>query len=93
LEYDRCTTRKLRLWLSDLKLSKGCADCGYAKYACALQFDHEGPKTASISELRSSKKRILDEIEKGKCVVRCANCHSVKTWERKNVHKNIRLVV
>ena len=25
----------------------------------------------------------IEEINRGKCVVRCANCHSVKTWREK----------
>jgi len=56
----------------------------YNANPCALQFDHEGPKTASISSIRSSQRRILTEIESGKCVLRCANCHAVKTWADKN---------
>ncbi len=80
----RRSMQKMRQWLSDYKLERGCIDCGYKEFACALQLDHNGPKTASISELRSSKKRMLEEIKKGQCVVRCGNCHSVKTWRDKN---------
>lgn len=76
--------RKVRAWLAAYKLARGCKDCGYNKFACALQLDHEGPKTAAISMLRTSTARILAEIKHGRCVVRCANCHAVKTWERKN---------
>ena len=81
----RRSARKVRQWLANYKLIRGCVDCGYKQFACALQLDHNGPKTASISELRSSKKRILEEIERGNCVVRCANCHAVKTWKEKNM--------
>jgi len=79
----KSSVRKIRVWLSGLKLKLGCRDCGYNKHAAALQFDHEGPKIAAISELRTSKSRILAEIKRGRCKVRCANCHSIKTWERK----------
>lgn len=80
----RRSAQKVRQWLADYKLERGCVDCGYKKFACALQLDHMGPKTANISELRLSKKRILEEIHRGQCMVRCANCHSVKTWREKN---------
>lgn len=76
--------RKVRQWLADYKIERGCIDCGFSTHFAALQLDHTGPKTASISELRSSIKRMQEEIEKGKCVVRCANCHSIKTWCDKN---------
>ncbi len=83
-ESDRNQRAALRQWLSDYKTERGCVDCGYKEFGCALQFDHMGKKTASISELRSSKKRILKEIEEGDCVIRCANCHAIKTWRDKN---------
>lgn len=73
----------VRAWLADYKMSKGCADCGYAEHPAALQLDHEGEKSIEIADARTSVARLLREIESGQCVVRCANCHSVKTWERK----------
>lgn len=78
---------EVREWLSNYKLERGCKDCGYNQFACALQLDHEGVKSIAIADARSSIKRLKEEIEKGKCVVRCANCHSVKTWRDKNRHK------
>lgn len=72
-----------RAWLAAYKLERGCVDCGYNEFACALQLDHEGVKSISIADARSSIPRLKKEIEDGKCVVRCANCHSVVTWKRK----------
>lgn len=69
-----------RKWLADYKTSRGCVDCGYKQHAAALQLDHTGTKTAAISQIRTSIKRMQAEIEAGECVVRCANCHAVKTW-------------
>lgn len=80
----RKSCKKIRLWLYDFKLSRGCADCGYKAHPAALQIDHEGPKTSTISDIRSSVARIQAEIASGKCKVRCARCHSVKTWADKN---------
>ncbi len=76
--------RATRKWLADYKIEHGCVDCGFNRHPSALQIDHIGEKTADISLLRSSVKRILAEIELGKCVVRCANCHAIKTWAEKN---------
>lgn len=73
----------VRAWLADYKVKRGCVDCGYDGHFAALQLDHEGKKSVSIAEARSSIDRLLAEIRNGECVVRCANCHSIKTWERK----------
>ena len=72
------------MWLAEYKETIGCVDCGYAVHFSALQLDHQGKKTAEISNIRSSKERLLKEIKSGDCVVRCANCHSVRTWANKN---------
>ena len=70
--------------VNEIKLSRGCADCGYAEHAVALEFDHlpGTTKVASINELvgRLDINGIRDEIEK--CEVVCANCHRVRTQER-----------
>jgi len=80
----RNSATKVRLWLTEYKLNKGCCDCGYNKNAAALQLDHTAEKRLSISEARSSITRLVNEIESGKCMVRCAVCHAVKTWATKN---------
>lgn len=83
----RASTNKYRAetrnFLAEYKMERGCVDCGYKEHPAALQLDHEGYKSVSIAEARSSKTRLLAEIEAGKCVVRCANCHAVVTWKRK----------
>jgi len=75
----------VREWLAAYKVEHGCVDCGYRGHPAALQLDHEGPKSVSIADARSSIPRLMAEIERGECKVRCANCHSIKTWERKKV--------
>lgn len=66
------------------KASMGCADCGMTDSRC-LQLDHvTGVKVANVSDMvRSDRawKAILGEV--AKCDVVCANCHSVRTHERK----------
>ncbi len=69
--------------LIGIKLKSGCVDCGYDKHPQALQFDHvRGEKSFSIS---NSLTRSLDVLlaEVAKCEVRCANCHAIKTAERR----------
>ena len=72
----------VREWLADYKLRHGCKDCGYRAHFAALQLDHEGPKRREIADARSSIRRLEEEIANGRCVVRCANCHAIKTWQR-----------
>ena len=61
-----------------------CLDCGESDVR-VLQFDHTDPTTKedNVSRLvmNSAWVRVLDEIRK--CVVRCANCHRIKTAERR----------
>jgi hypothetical protein len=57
----------------------GCVDCG-ASDICALDFDHVGPKRASVMRLardEASLARLDEEI--ACCEVRCANCHRRRT--------------
>ncbi len=61
-----------------------CVDCGENDVR-VLQFDHTDPTTKedNVSRLvkTSAWVRVLDEIRK--CAVRCANCHRIKTAERR----------
>lgn len=68
-----------------LKLALGCADCGWAGWARGLDWDHSrGVKEHEISALVNHRGSIEDLIsETSKCDVVCANCHRVRTWERR----------
>jgi hypothetical protein len=66
------------------KVSKGCVDCGYNLNPHALEFDHLPgyEKTQTVASLMyRSWERIWEEITK--CEVVCANCHAIRTYERK----------
>lgn len=71
--------RKLKL----LKLLGGkCIDCGYDKHPAALDFDHINPKSKiknAGSLFRSRWDVAVAEVIK--CVIRCSNCHRIKTAE------------
>lgn len=80
-----CKTRadriKLKRKLVDL-LGGQCIDCGYSAHLAALDFDHVDPKTKKfmIGEELGNPYRYYDLLEEiKKCVIRCANCHRIKT--------------
>lgn len=63
------------------ELGGKCVDCGYSAHLAALDFDHVDPKTKSFNigqKLSNSPYYELLE-EARKCVIRCANCHRIKT--------------
>jgi hypothetical protein len=66
--------------MSNLK-GKSCVDCGNSN-PIVLQFDHvKGEKFGAVAKMVHdgySVKRIEEEIQK--CVIRCANCHAIKTY-------------
>jgi len=75
---------ELVAWMRAVK-SRPCADCGEQFHPAAMTFDHL-PGTTKRSNLaslvaRSSIKVARDEI--AKCEVVCANCHAVRTYERR----------
>jgi len=73
---------KRRQEINELKMSRGCIDCGYAKHPAALQFDHVDPSSKRFRISTSMNRRWEDVLEEiAKCEVRCANCHAVKTVE------------
>jgi len=77
---------KRRVMLAELKVKMGCADCGFNKHSAALQFDHIDPATKKFDiskSLNRTWESILEEI--AKCVLRCANCHAIKTADNKEM--------
>ena len=68
-----------------IKLARGCTDCGYAQHARALDWDHVGDgKTAGISTMIANRRPWHEIIAEMKvCQVRCANCHRIRTYERR----------
>jgi hypothetical protein len=79
---------KKRRWMLDLLVEQGCFDCE-TRDVRVLTFDHLRDKTAVVSQLvqkDASWDRIKQEI--AKTVVRCLNCHSIKTEERANSRRH-----
>jgi hypothetical protein len=70
--------------LQAYKMERGCADCGYKSRPEALDFDHvRGTKVADMRTMlrRGREDAIWEEV--AKCEVRCANCHRVRTADRR----------
>jgi len=63
-----------------------CADCGNRFHPCVMDFDHrEGEiKLFGIGRdyYKHPKEQVLAEIEK--CDLVCANCHRMRTFNRRN---------
>ena len=80
---------RLRIELQDkndaLKLAHGCAVCGWVGWAGGLDWDHvRGPKVATIAIMigrRDPWDAVLAEM--AKCEVVCANCHRIRTHDRR----------
>jgi 5-methylcytosine-specific restriction endonuclease McrA len=69
-------------FFADYKLERGCFCCGYRDHPAALDFDHIDPKKKScqIAQMASHSREVLmREIKK--CIVLCANCHRIKTFD------------
>jgi len=80
--------QKMRDLLNAVRVSKGCASCGYKANAAALQFDHIVPLGNSLE--RSSPKtlkQVTALINDPNVQVLCANCHCIKTRENKDYLK------
>lgn len=73
-------------FLAEIKLAKGCADCGYNKHPAALDFDHlpGHVKRQNLSRMNGWYGKAAIEAELAKCEVVCANCHRIRTHERAN---------
>jgi hypothetical protein len=68
-----------------IKLALGCADCGWRGWARGLDWDHvRGEKRASIASLIANYRSWPEiEAEMAKCDLVCANCHRIRTADRR----------
>lgn len=75
----------VRDWLAAFKVERGCIDCGFNQHHAGLDFDHvSGKKSFNVCNAKSVA-QAQREIEH--CVVRCARCHRIRSWERLQVKK------
>lgn len=73
--------QRLKNRIAQIKISMGCADCGYNANAGALHFDHHSPKERNVSQCTTWQEA---QTEMARAVLRCANCHAVRTWPHLN---------
>jgi hypothetical protein len=92
-EREMTSRQKKVAYVQAYKLERGCFDCGYRESAYALDLDHRDP-THKNPQLRRqvrdhrpraawslSWENLLAELPK--CDVVCANCHRIRTYERR----------
>ena len=62
-----------------------CADCGDRYAQCSMDFDHRDPtqKLRSVTRLINGSLDVL-LAEVAKCDIVCANCHRVRTFNRRS---------
>ena len=85
VKYTRPNVERKMAKIHAYQLEKGCADCGYSAHPAALEFDHL-PGTEKLFNIgeeigNRSVESIWSEI--AKCEVVCANCHAIRTTERR----------
>jgi len=82
-ELEHRQKKDFRQKLAEIKEKSGCKDCGVTNHI-VLDFDHLKDKKYNISQMIRdgfSWKSIMKEVEK--CEVVCANCHRVRTHNRR----------
>lgn len=84
LKKTRMRYHSRKRWIDIIKMSKGCAHCGYNSHAAALDFNHIVPADKEFLIPRmlagANLKRLFNEIRK--CQILCANCHRVHSNEQ-----------
>ena len=92
-EYNRTYEKKVRSkkiainnYIVLERLLMGCVDCE-EKNILVLEFDHLRDKHGNIGNLRirANPEVLIQELDK--CVVRCANCHHIKTAKERGSWK------
>lgn len=76
---------ELKQWMNDLK-SQPCSDCGNYFEKCCMDFDHRigSIKKYNVATMFAHHySRELIELEIAKCDLVCANCHRIRTRDRR----------
>src|ERR1044071_2376164 len=75
--------KQLRQFIWNYKLTHPCIDCGNSN-PIVLEFDHNDGviKVNDICSMAKGYSLVRIEAEIAKCVVRCANCHRIRTHKQ-----------
>ncbi len=82
--YVRKRQNRVRAELYAYKESTPCKDCGYNYPYYVMQFDHvRGKKILNMAKRSASygSKKFLSEMKK--CDLVCANCHAIRSHNRR----------
>mgnify|MGYP003152885164 CR=1 FL=1 len=87
-KWNRSQRRWARDYVQRVKRLHKCIDCGESN-PLVLEFDHVKDKSHNISDMTNGAYSIeAIKKEMRKCEIRCANCHRIKTIERRNEKLN-----
>jgi hypothetical protein len=85
INYTQPSAMKKDKLVQEYKLENACADCGYRAHPAALEFDHRPGEKKLFTIMEKvgaySMSKIWAEI--AKCDVVCANCHAIRTANRR----------
>lgn len=79
----------VRIFLYQYREKNGCIDCGI-KDPRVLEFDHLKDKKFNLGQAHMISGLTIKEVKKEvrKCVVRCSNCHKIKTHNEQDTWLN-----
>lgn len=65
-----------------------CMDCGVNYPYYVMDFDHRPGEVKSFTIAYVAKDMTLDKVKEeiSKCDIVCANCHRIRSWDRKLVN-------
>ena len=88
LVYAKDKHKERQTFINDMKRVP-CVDCGNLFPPVCMDFDHvNGEKVANISEMKTyTMERIKEEI--AKCDIVCANCHRIRTFQRRGSDESL----
>jgi hypothetical protein len=80
LKYEK--RAKIKSYVAEYKSKTPCNDCGNIFHPAVMEFDHIGDdKKFNISRCKNTWKATIAEM--AKCELVCANCHRMRTINRR----------
>lgn len=87
-ERNKRRTAENKRRVDQIKTTTPCADCGKTYPPYVMDFDHvRGKKRFNISRMIPNRTWPTIERELIKCEIVCANCHRIRTHERRNIER------